>query len=212
MHRASRAAKLLTCVVIIYLIATLLPLFAACSDTNAGTQSRRDREMQPERVMDAIGIRPGMVVGEPGAGTGYFTFWMSARVGNEGLIYANDINERSLERLRQRCKDENVTNIIAVLGKTTDPLFPEATMEKVVFVQAFHDFTQPVEFLRNLKSSLKPGAEVVIIDIDPEVTGESSHFLTKAEVRERFAEAGYRYVREEDFLERYLILIFVAEE
>ena len=204
MRNASRAAKLLITMVIIYLAAAQLPLLTAC------TQSRRDREMQPERVMDAIGIRPGMVVGEPGAGTGYFTFWMAGRVGNEGLVYANDINERSLERLRQRCRDENVTNIVTILGKTADPLFPEATMEKVVFVQAFHDFTQPVEFLRNLKPSLKPGAEVVVIDMDPEVTG-SSHFLTKAQVRERFAEAGYRYVREEDLLERYLILIFAAE-
>jgi predicted methyltransferase len=63
----------------------------------------RDTQLQPERVMDAVGIRPGMVIGEAGAGRGYFTFKLARRVGDTGRIYANDIDESALAHVRERC-------------------------------------------------------------------------------------------------------------
>jgi len=85
-------------------------------------QSSRDAQVQPEKLMDAIGVKPGMVVGEAGAGEGYFTFKLSRRVGETGKVYANDIVQRVLNVIEGRCKREGITNITTILGKVEDTL------------------------------------------------------------------------------------------
>jgi predicted methyltransferase len=84
----------------------------------------RDRDLQPGKVMDAINLKQGMIVGEAGASYGYFTLWMSKRVGNKGIVYANDIDAAVLGLLVERCKSENITNIKTVLGSEDDPFYP----------------------------------------------------------------------------------------
>jgi ubiquinone/menaquinone biosynthesis C-methylase UbiE len=173
----------------------------------AAQDSRRDERLQPERVMDAVGIRPGMVVGEAGAGRGYFTFKLARRVGASGRVYANDIDRSALDHVRQVCREEGIGNVETVVGEVEDPLFPVTGLEAVVMVYALHDFSSPVAFLRNLKKYLKPGGRVVILDQDPELSG-SHHFLTRARLVELFAEAGYALASDERFLEKDLLLVF----
>jgi len=168
---------------------------------------RRDARLQPERVMDAVGIRPGMVVGEAGAGRGYFTFRLARRVGATGKVYANDIDRDALDHVRQVCRDEGIGNIETVVGEVEDPLFPVSGLELVMMVYALHDFSRPVAFLQNLKKYLKPGGAVCIRDQDPEASG-NHHFLTRERLVEVFAESGYELARDERFLEKDLLLVF----
>jgi ubiquinone/menaquinone biosynthesis C-methylase UbiE len=163
--------------------------------------------MPPAQVMDAIGLRSGMVIGEAGAGDGYFTFKMIERVGERGAIYANDILKRELNRLERRSKREGIENIHTVLGEVADPLFPRNDLEMVVMVHAFHDFEKPVEWLENLKRYLKPGATVVVIDRDPAKTG-GSHTLPKEKILSYTKQAGYTLQRDATFLKQDLIMIF----
>ncbi len=102
----------------------ILAVSASAVPAAARDDAARDAELQPERVMDAIGIRPGMVVGEAGAGRGYFTFKLARRVGETGKVYANDIDNDALAHVRERCRDESVRNIETVLGEVADPPFP----------------------------------------------------------------------------------------
>jgi ubiquinone/menaquinone biosynthesis C-methylase UbiE len=169
--------------------------------------AERDARLQPERVMDAIGVRPGMVIGEAGAGRGYFTFKLARRVGAQGKVYANDIDRGALDHIRQVCRDENIANVETVVGEVEDPLFPVGGLEMVMMVYAFHHFARPVPFLENLKKYLEPGGKVVILDQDPEVSG-SSHFLSRKRLVELFRESGYELARDERFLERDLLLVF----
>ena len=173
----------------------------------ATEDSRRDARLQPERVMDAIGIRPGMVVGEAGAGRGYFTFKLARRVGPSGKVYANDIDRSALDDLRQVCRDEKIGNVETVVGEVEDPLFPVAGLEVVVMVYAIHDFARPVAFLGNLKKYLKPGGTVVVLDQDPDASGDR-HFLTRERLVALFAESGYELARDERILEKDLLLVF----
>jgi ubiquinone/menaquinone biosynthesis C-methylase UbiE len=173
----------------------------------ATPEERRDARLQPERVMDVVGIQPGMVVGEAGAGRGYFTFKLARRVGASGKGYANDIDRAALDHVRQVCRDEGIGNIETVVGEVEDPLFPVTGLEVVVMVYALHDFSRPVAFLQNLKKYLKPGGRVVILDQDPALSG-SHHFLTRERLVELFTEAGYTLARDERFLERDLLLVF----
>ncbi len=167
----------------------------------------RDTLHQPEKVMDLVGLKPGMTVGEVGAGHGYFTFKLSQRVGERGKVYANDISRSALKYLRGRCEREGITNIETVLGEVEDPLLPE-DLDMVFIVNAFHDFSKPVELLNNLSISLKPGAPVVILDRDPEkLEHPTSHFLSKEELLKKIEESVFELERMESFLPQHNIYI-----
>jgi len=168
----------------------------------------RDRYHQPDKVMDAVGVRPGMVIGEVGAGGGYFTFHLSRRVGDSGKIYANDISTRALASLRRKCEAEGISNIETIAGQVEDPLFPDDALDMVFIVNAFHDLARPVELLNNLVPSLKPGAPVVIIDRDPDkVGGYNRHVLTQEEVLEHIRSSDFDLDRIETFLSQHNIYI-----
>ncbi len=94
-----------------------------------------------EKAMDAIGVIPGMIVGEAGAGDGYFTFPLLGRVGARGVVYANDIDRLALARLRARGEREGYLNVHTVVGVVDDPLFPRRDLDMVVVVHALHDFS-----------------------------------------------------------------------
>ena len=172
-------------------------------------QSHRDALIQPEKVMDAIGVKPGMVIGEGGAGEGYFTFKLSRRVGDTGRVYANDIVERVLGVVERCCQREDITNITTILGEVDDPLFPEGELDMVIMVAAFHDFEQPVAWLENVKPSMKPEATLVIIERDPDRWGRGwNHFMTKKEILNTVKQADYELVRIETFLSTHNVYIF----
>ncbi len=158
-----------------------------------------------ERAMDVAGVAPGMVVGEAGAGDGYFTLPMARRVGPSGAVYANDISRRALDRLRANATREQLENIHIVEGDVDDPRFPRRDLELIVIVHAFHDFSQPVEWLRNVKKYLRPGATVAIIDRDP-AQGGDKHFWPRERIIRYAEEAGFEPTQIVDSVSRHLIV------
>jgi ubiquinone/menaquinone biosynthesis C-methylase UbiE len=160
-----------------------------------------------DRAMDVAGVAPGMVIGEAGAGDGYFTLPMARRVGPTGLVYANDISTRELHSLEDRARREGLTNVRTVVGDVDDPRFPRKDLQLVVVVHAFHDFSRPVEWLVNLKGYLRPGGSVAIIDRDPE-QGAESHFWTRARIVDSASEAGYELTSAVYSISQHLILVF----
>ena len=94
-------------------------------------QSSRDAWQQPEKIMDVVGIEPGMVIGEAGAGDGYFTFFLSERVGETGHVFANDIVKSKLAGIERTCERDSITNITTIFGEPDDPLFPPVAVQEV---------------------------------------------------------------------------------
>jgi tRNA A58 N-methylase Trm61 len=173
----------------------------------------RDRIEQPEKVMEVTGVKPGMVIGEIGAGAGYFTFWLARGVGEGGKVYANDIDSYALSRIERRMADEKVANIKIILGTVDDPCFPPAALDMVFIVNAFHDLARPVNLLANLSPSLKPDAIVVVMDRDPARFSDSDrHFLTRAEVEETVGRSVFELVRVETFLRDHNLYILRAKK
>lgn len=169
----------------------------------------RDDWQQPEKIMDTVGITEGMVIGEAGAGSGYFTFKLSERVGENGIIYANDIDKDGLDKIKEKCSEIGIENTKTIKGKVDDPLFPIVEPDMIIMMMAFHDFTKPTEWLENAEKSLKPGAPLVIIDRDPDkYGGRSSHFYTKEKMLEPVMKSNFKLVKIETFLERDNIYIF----
>jgi len=168
----------------------------------------RDTWHQPDKVMDAVGVKPGMIIGEVGAGHGYFTFHLSRRVGDSGKVYANDIASRALASLRRKCEAEGITNIETIVGEVEDPLLPKGILDMVFIVNAFHDLAKPVALLNNLVPSLKPDASVVIIDRDPsKFRDPAGHFLTEEEILEMIGQSDFELDRMETFLPQHNIYI-----
>ncbi|MFC1583173.1 class I SAM-dependent methyltransferase [Candidatus Neomarinimicrobiota bacterium] len=171
-------------------------------------QRDRDRWQQPERIIDTVGVKPGMVIGEAGAGEGYFTFKLAPQVGEQGMIYANDINRSALRKLEKRATQEGIENIKIIVGKVTDPLFPNGELDMLIMVYVFHDLTKPLPFLENIKEDLKPGAPLVMVEGDPDKYYGEGHFYSREQVVEMVTSVGYELVRTETFLPRDTIFIF----
>lgn len=172
---------------------------------------KRDTWQQPEKVLEVIGVKPGMVIGEPGAGRGYYTFRLARKVGPTGKIYANDIREKDLDTIKRRAKSEGFTNIVTIKGELTDPLFPEGAFDMLFMSYVLHDLDQPVAFLKNLIPGLKPNAPLVILEQDPEKTGDTGHFWKKEKILETVLSVGFRLERIETFLPKDNIYIFYLE-
>jgi ubiquinone/menaquinone biosynthesis C-methylase UbiE len=155
-------------------------------------QSRRDKRDQPEKLLDIAGVKPEMSVGEAGAGSGYFTFYISRRVGDRGKVYANDIDEGSLQNLKDRCEREEVENIETVLGEIANPCFPVSDLDMVIMLYAFHDFTEKEQWLRNVKKYMKEDASLVIFD------GQDAHTgLNRAVVFNLGKKTGFELLKHE---------------
>ena len=180
-------------------------------------KSITDKLQPAEEVMDAIGVKPGMTIGEIGAGHGRYTVYLAHRVGSKGKILANDIDENALSALRQRCEQENIANVETILGEEEDPLFPEKSLDMAFMVWVFHGLEKPAPLFENLKSGLKPGAPFVIIDpIDSEIDMEREFAGEKIDpnrpsIRERVekaaGEASFEILRVETFLPKDYIFI-----
>ncbi|MCX6574588.1 MAG: methyltransferase domain-containing protein [Candidatus Aminicenantes bacterium] len=173
----------------------------------------RDKIEQPEKVMEAAGVKPGMVVGEIGAGQGYFTFWLAKGVGAGGRVYANDIDSSALAAIERRRENEKVDNVETILGTVDEPLLPAGALDMVFIVNAFHDLARPVELLANLLPALKPGATVVIMDRDPaRFSDPHRHFLTREQVEEIVGRSVFEMDRVETFLRDHNLYILKARK
>ena len=115
-----------------------------------------NRRQPPVKIMDAIRLKPGMVIGEVGAGTGRMTMWLASRVGDAGMVYANDINERSLEQLRERSKRDGFKNVEIIIGEVENPKLPRNTLDIAFMINVYHHLDAPVPLIRNILPSLKP--------------------------------------------------------
>jgi len=163
--------------------------------------------------MDAVGVMPGMKIGEAGAGTGFFTFPLAKRVGPTGKIYANDINEYSLDRVRRRAQEEGIDNIEIVVGEITDPLFPEKQLDMIIMVYVLHHLEKPVEFLVNLKQYLKPGSPLIIIEQDAgKDRTHSSDFMSPKQALETIKKSPFSQIRTETFLSSDTIYICTIKD
>ena len=150
-----------------------------------------------DRMLDVAGVKPGMVVGEIGAGTGDLAVAMAARVGGYGRVYANDISKAALQYIA----DRKVSNVVTVLGTTDDPAFPNRDLDLVIMKNTFHDLENPLSLLEHARTYLKPGAPMVLIE--PTTTASTPagaiafHNMTADQILGIVARSSFRVVHTE---------------
>ena len=114
-----------------------------------------------------------------------------------------------LEKIETRCEKEAIANIETVVGEVTDPMFPVDSLDMIVMMIAFHDFTKPIKWLKNAKKYMKADGQLVIIDRDPDRWGQGhDHFMTQKKILKFTKKAGFEMVNLFTFLERDNIYVF----
>ena len=116
--------------------------------------------------MDLAQIGAGSTVADIGAGEGYYTIRLAERVGAKGRVLAQDIDAKAVQRLGQRVERERLDNVSIKLGAEADPRLPANSFDRIFMVHMYHEVTEPYAFLWHLRPALKPGAQVVVVDID----------------------------------------------
>ena len=162
----------------------------------AGWLERPEREDEeaPSKALDALELKPGMVVADLGAGSGYYTSRMAKRVGPSGRVYATDIQQGMIDLLERRIKLEGLTNVTTVLGGMDDPKLPAHSIDLAIMVDVYHELQQPQIFLQRLKETFKPGGRLVLLEFrkeDPKVPILEVHKMSVAEVKQELEAEGF---------------------
>ena len=146
----------------------------------------RDEEEGLALLMEALELKPGLVVADIGAGSGVISVMMADKIGPQGTVLAVDIQQEMLDALAARCKQKGVTNIEPVLGTTSSPRLKEGTVDLVVMVDVYHEFDMPYEMLQEIAKSLKPGGRIAFVEYrkeDPRVPIKEVHKMSEAQVK-----------------------------
>jgi ubiquinone/menaquinone biosynthesis C-methylase UbiE len=173
-------------------------------------EKTRDGHGEAERVMNHLGIKPGLRVADVGAGRGYYTVRLAGRLGPDATIYAQDVRAESLRKLESRLQRERISGVKTVLGAPRDPNLPTASVDVAILSHMYHEIENPYEFLYNLHRSLTPGGRVAVIDNDkPTQSHGTPPKLLRCELGAvGYREAGFWSLRPAD---GYL-MIFVAPD
>ena len=175
---------------------------------------RREREDEenPDLAMRLIRVQRGSTVADLGAGSGYFTTRLARAVGATGKVYAVDIQQGMLDLLQKAVSRERLSNVVPVLGALNDPKLPAESLDLVLMVDVYHEFSEPQTMLQHIKRALKPGGRLVLLEYraeDPDVPILPEHKMTKAQVKLELEHEGFRQQRVYDDLPRQHLIIFI---
>jgi ubiquinone/menaquinone biosynthesis C-methylase UbiE len=174
-------------------------------------REEREKEEQPEKAIAELHLKPGMMVGDVGAGTGFYSIRLAKYVAPNGIVYSNDIQAGMLERLRGNAAAQQVANIVTVLGTDSDPKLPVGALDLVVLVDVYHEFSRPQRMLDGIRKCLKPNGQLVLLEFrkeDPAVPIRPEHKMSVDEVRAEVTPEGYSFDKVVDTLPWQHIIFF----
>ena len=181
--------------------------------TDAGWLERasRQREEAPEQALMLIGLRPGMIVADVGAGSGYMTTRIARIVGPTGKVYANDIQPAMLRIIQDKLRVEQLTNVELVLGTDVDTRLPDEAVDLALLVDVYHEFQHPQEMLRSMRRALKPGGQLVLVEYrkeDPAIPIAAPHRMSVADARTEIEAERFTFDHVDEGLPRQHIIVF----
>jgi SAM-dependent methyltransferase len=170
----------------------------------------RETTEQPQRVVDALNLKPMDVVADIGAGTGYFSFRMASLV-PEGKVLAVDIQPEMIDIINFLKQENKITNVEPVLGSVKNPNLPDDSVDLALMVDAYHEFEYPREVMEGIVRSLKIGGQVVLVEYrgeNPFIPIKALHKMTQKQVRKEMKAVGLQWVETQSFLPQQHLIIF----
>ena len=166
-------------------------------------RDEREREERCSLMIANLGLRPGMTVCDMGCGNGYHTLPMAELVGESGIVYAVDVQPEMLALLRDRMEDRGIENVIPVLGSYHDPRLPPDSIDLILLVDVYHEFSFPERMLAAMRRSLKPAGLIVLVEYraeDESVPIKPLHKMSKAQIEKELTANQFHRVRQFDKL------------
>lgn len=173
----------------------------------------REAEEGLSRMIKLLELEEGMVVADIGAGSGVIATMMARKVGPTGTVLAVDIQQEMLDALSIKCKQLDITNVEPVLGTIQSPRLKPNSVDLVIMVDVYHEFSFPYEMLNEIAKSLKPGGRVAFVEYrkeDPRVPIKEIHKMTEAQVIKEgtVKDHGLKYLKTADELPRQHVVFF----
>jgi len=169
---------------------------------------------KPDEIMDALNIADGSTVADVGAGAGWFTVRLARRVGPNGRVYAEDIQQPMLDAIDYRVRREGLTNVETVHGTPEDPTLP-AGLVAVLVVDVYAEVEDPVSLLTDVAAALKPQGRLGIVDWTKEGGGPGPPMEQRVEAAKVIgdaAAAGLTLLSHESFLTYQFLLVFGLDQ
>jgi ubiquinone/menaquinone biosynthesis C-methylase UbiE len=168
----------------------------------------RDAWQRPDQIMDALSISEASVVADLGAGGGWFTVRLARRVGPNGLVFAEDIQQQMIEAIDRRVQREGLRNVKTLLGTPDDPKLGPKSVDAVLIVDAYHEIEQPVKLLRNVAKALKPDGLIGIVNFKKDGGGPGPSMDVRIDPEKVIADAqaaGLELRKRESLRYQYLL-------
>ena len=176
-------------------------------------RSQREKEENVSKLIQNMGIKPNDTIADIGAGSGYHAFRM-APVANKGMVYAVDIQTEMLMAIENSKGTNNIKNIKTILGGEKSVYLPKNSVDKILMVDVYHEFSFPIEMIKSIKSALKPKGELFLIEYkgeDPNVPIKRIHKMTEKQAVKEMEAAGFKLKRNIDNLPWQHCMVFVKK-
>ena len=175
----------------------------------------REKEEHTSKLLPPLKIKAGDTVVDMGAGSGYYTVKLSALVGDKGKVYAIDVQPEMLDILKKRLKSEKIANVELTLGTDKDPKLPASSVDLILMVDVYHEFTHPYEMTGAMVKSLKPGGRLVFVEFrleDEKVPILTLHRMAEKQVVKEMEPFPLRHVETQKHLPWQHVIIFEKKE
>ena len=174
-----------------------------------------DPKNKPDKIIEAIALKPGQSIADIGSGGGYFSLLFAKIVGEKGRVYAVDTNPEFLEYVKNSAKKEGLNNIIPTLVSGDKLDLPEKSLDLIFMRNVTHHILNRVEYFKNLKRFLKPNGRIVIIEYKKgkafTFRGLFGHYIPKETIIQEMEKAGYLLEKEFNFLPEQHFTIYVVK-
>jgi len=175
----------------------------------------REREEDCQTLLSALGIKPRQVVCDMGCGNGFYTLQMASLVGEKGRVLAVDIQPEMLHLLEERAKESGITNIELIQGSPVDPKLPPQSVDLILLVDVYHEFSNPEQMLSGMRKALKPKGRIALAEFrleDPKVPIKLLHKMSKKQILKEFPANGFKLVEQFDKLPWQHLMFFERED
>ncbi len=190
--------------------ATAMILLSEVALAQPQDEPLRERTDRVADILTALGTRDGAHIADVGSSDGFYTLRIAKAVAPSGKAYAIDIDQKSLDTLRERAQQDAITNVEIILSEPADPKLPAGALDAVLIRNAYHEFVAYREILKGVMSGLKPGGLLVVSEsisdsvLDkPREQQVKEHYIASGIVEAELREAGFEILERDDAFTRF---------
>lgn len=179
------------------------------------TRDVREQEERCSLMLTSLGVKRGMAICDMGCGNGFYSLQLAKMTGDEGHVYAVDIQPEMLKFLNQRADEQGVKNVSPILGTFTDPRLPKGKIDLILLVDVYHEFSHPEQMLAAMRDALAPDGLCALVEFraeDPNVPIKPEHKMTKEQILREWPGNGFKLVKEFDGLPWQHLMFFGRDD